>query len=140
MFTRKHLIKRDRAMRIEVLPLVDIVFILLIFLAVTSTVKMAETGIKLKLPKAATSDPQQKGIAVVIGKDQRLYLNGQPVTEDGLYKKIIATDHKTPVALMADEATPYHRVVAVLDTIRLAGATNVVLQVTPKQTPHVITH
>lgn len=126
--TRK---RRSSAIRFEMAPLLDVVFILLIFFAVSSSVVMQNQGMNLQLPAAKSVTKQVPGVVVRIDQEQRVYLDQQRIEPSTLKKRIsdlLEKDPKVKVILRADRLTPYSHVVRVLDAIRLGGAYDVVLE------------
>ena len=123
--------RRDGAIRFEMAPLLDVVFILLIFFAVSSTILDKNQGMNLDLPSAKSVKQQVPGVVVRIDKNQRVYLENQRITESALSSQIanrLKNDPKTKVVLQADRLTPYSHVIRVLDKIRLGGGYDVVLE------------
>lgn len=109
---------------INVTPLVDITLVLLIIFMVTATF-IVSPQIKIELPKAATaetSDPQT--FAIVISKDDKLFLNGQPVTEPQIVdyiKERIKNSPDLQVVISADKWVYHGRVVHFIDLVRKLG-------------------
>ena len=127
----KRRIRRDSAIRFEMAPLLDVVFILLIFFAVSSTILDKNQGMNLDLPSAKSVKQQVPGLVVRIDKNQRVYLDKQPITESSISSQIakkLKQDPTTKVILQADRLTPYSHVIRVLDKIRLGGGYDVVLE------------
>ncbi len=68
----------------NITPLIDCVFLLLIFFMVT-TVFQTPPGLKVDLPKAAESDtPPEKDLNIIISKEGQMELNGEPVEFENL--------------------------------------------------------
>jgi len=113
---------------INVTPMVDITLVLLIIFMVTATF-VSDSGIKIRLPKAATSEAS--GVAslkVTMGAKGELVLMKDPVNERTLKAALERAVRANPgirVVLAADRGIPYGRVVAVLDIIKKAGVTRV---------------
>jgi len=114
----------DSITNINVTPLVDITLVLLIIFMVTATFIVAPQ-IKVELPKAVTaetSDPQT--FAIVITKDDKLFLNGAPTTEPQLIEYIDQRLKNTPdlqVVISADKWVYHGRVVHFIDLVRKHG-------------------
>jgi len=116
---------RKRTVRLDISPLIDCVFLLLIFYAVSTTF-IEKPGIKLKLP---SSESQEAGVEtqmiVTLSQDDRLFLNNRPVTKDDLRalleEELDQRDEKF-VILRADQKAEHGRVVEIIDTIKAAGA------------------
>ena len=110
---------------INIAPLVDVVFLLVIFFAVSTT--FLETGgLKLELPtSSSTSQRAPREITVLLGADGTLSFDGEEVDRETLGARLRealeAAEQKT-VVLRADTATPHGEVVKLMDLIRVAGA------------------
>jgi biopolymer transport protein ExbD len=121
---------RDYGNRLEIAPLLDVIFILLIFFAVSTTVVM-HNGIKLQLPAAETVSEQKKGNILTIDRAQRVYINQKLISEQVISSKIadlVAKEKNIQVILKAHKSTPYDFVIRVLDDIRLGGCYDIVLE------------
>ena len=110
---------------VDVTPMADIVFLLLIFFMLSSTF-IIQPGIKIKLPEAATSEiqPEEK-LVLSISKNNKLYLNDRRVKSDTLVdeiKKTLANRRDKLIILKADKKVAHGVVVDVLDKAKIAGA------------------
>ena len=121
--------KRIR-MHLDIAPLIDIVFLLLIFFMLTANFIM-QPGIKLTLPQAATAKPQEEeNIIVFITKDNRIYLNDREINIDELkeaLKEELKTAKKKIVILKADEKINLGLAVKVMDIAKEAGTEGLVI-------------
>ncbi|MEK7773887.1 MAG: biopolymer transporter ExbD [Deltaproteobacteria bacterium] len=110
---------------INITPLTDVMLVLLVIFMVTTPLIMNES-LKIKLPKAVTSDSEAgKGVIVVISEAGTVSVNGRGTTLDGLYDSLrreFAGGAENTVVLKADEGVRYKVIVKALDTARLAGA------------------
>ena len=110
----------------------DIVFLLLIFFMLTSTM-VTTNALDLILPKAKGKTDSNKNIAVNITKELQFYIDKQPVNEMALESQLLTLVNQDNKALIirAEEGVPVEKVVYVLDT---ANRNNfkVVLAVRPK--------
>ena len=100
-------------------PLVDVVFLLLIFFVVTTT--FSEPRLALVLPEAETSEPAQDSnlLVLTLTRDGVLEVDGESVAWDDLDATIAAAAPNVEgLELRADEAVPHGRVVSVLDRAR----------------------
>ncbi len=122
--------QRKRSVILNVTSLIDVLFLLLIFFMI-STSFLSTPAIKLELPKAKHADVvRQKPIVVYIDPEGLIFLNDEPVQpsflEAVLSDKIAGTDEKT-VVLKADSRVSHGRVVEVMDIVKGAGATRLVI-------------
>ncbi len=118
--------------RLEVIPMVDIIFTLLIFFIVSSSLVVYNESMHLTLPKAMTGKPSPKALTVSIDADSGLFLNNHPVTAVALKHRLEATilkNKELQLIFQADHQVPYSLVISVLDLIRQAHCSNINLQV-----------
>ncbi|MEM0966215.1 MAG: biopolymer transporter ExbD [Verrucomicrobiota bacterium] len=112
---------------INVSPLIDVVFILLIFFIVT-TVFVQETGIQVERPQAASaSELSREAILIAVDREGRIYYGGNPIELQAVrpvVKRLLQGDVR-PVIIQADRATATEDLVAVIDEINLAGAATI---------------
>ncbi len=107
---------------IDLTPLVDIIFTLLLFFIVTATFN-TQTTVKIKLPKATASNEEVvKPLIVSVSKEGRIYLNGKLMKLDELEKELQKLAKKeTTLLVRADESTLHGKVVRVMDMAKKAG-------------------
>lgn len=111
---------------IDVTPLIDVVFQLMIFFMLTSSF-VFQPGVKVHLPKAVTAEPAQKeNLIVTIARGNRLYLDNRVVTLQELQQALrpIARSHP-PVLIRADRDASMGRVVEIWDHCRAMGISEV---------------
>jgi biopolymer transport protein ExbD len=116
-----------RDSEIDIAPLIDVVFILLIFFIVT-TVFVEETGIEVEKPRAASQEELQKNsILIGITPGGGVYYGGREIGVGGVRGVVgrLLRQEALPVIIQADRETPTETTVAVLDEAKLAGATRV---------------
>ena len=114
---------------VQMSPLIDVVFLLLIFYAVT-TQFVSDERLKLKLPEAKTAESEGVGQEetppeVKIAADGTIWINDEIVPEDELEAQMKALVERAPdgsVILKGDRDADYGIVVKVLDAARAAGA------------------
>ena len=110
--------------KLDLTPLVDCVFLLLIFFMVT-TVFSTTPGLRVDLPKAAESDmPPEKDLNIVISKDGDLELNGVPVTMENLERALqeAKETYRSRVLIIKADKKTYHEVVVdVMDAAKGVG-------------------
>ncbi len=109
----------DEGMGIVLAPMIDIVFLLLIFFMVSTTFVM-QPGLQITLPRAAAeTEVEPDRWVVTITAEREIYLNKEGYTLDGL-KKTFTRDPR-PMVLRADRSVPHGLIVSVLDRARTAG-------------------
>jgi len=115
--------------QINVIPLVDVMLVLLVIVLTTAT--FISTGqIPVDLAKAKESgDRQDSPLVVTLTADGQLFMNDQPVGEDGLQSALTSQPRHTLVVVRADRVTVLERFVKVVDDIRGMGFQQVSLEV-----------
>jgi biopolymer transport protein ExbD len=121
---------KKKSLIINITPLIDVMFLLLIFFMVTSTFKN-QPAINLVLPRSATAEETIVAPTVVyLTEEGALYLNDQPVAEEDLddrLQAIAAASGEDRVVLRADQDASHGAVVRLIDLIKGSGFTRVSL-------------
>jgi biopolymer transport protein ExbD len=111
-------------------PLVDMVFLLLIFFVVTTSF-VKETGIDVQRSTAATAEVKERGnILLGVNADGEIYFEGKRIdvrSVRALIERALAEDPEAGVVVVADKASNTGVVVEAMDQCRLAGARSVSL-------------
>lgn len=119
---------RGASEEINISPLIDMVFILLIFFIVT-TVFVEETGVEVTKPQAASQIQLEKNsILIAITANNNVVYGGRDIGINGVrgvVKRLVQDDPKMPVIIQADENVPTRILVRVIDEAKLAGANSV---------------
>lgn len=109
---------------LNITSLIDVLFLLLIFLMVSSTF-LEHPAIELDLPQASTSEPVKvDSMRLAIPEDGRLLLEGEEVEPAALRDRLREAAGESPELLLileADRGADYGRVVEALDAAREAG-------------------
>jgi biopolymer transport protein ExbD len=132
--------RSKRRARIEIIPLIDIIFFLLATFVMVSLSMVRNRGIPLELPKAATGTPQEPGDFATISIDAagNFYFNKQPVDAAGLdaaLKNLLAGNPEPRVYIHGDASAAFGKAIAVLDEARGLGITKVAIETQPKPSP-----
>ena len=127
----KFSIRRQRKNpEINIAPLVDMVFLLLIFFLVSTTFHR-ETGVEVRKPKAKTAGYlSRESILVAVTKEGSIHINNRRVDLETLYRIIKDTLKQkpdSPVIIIADKESLTGRIIEVMDKCRQAGAKNISL-------------
>lgn len=121
--------KTKESLGINITSLVDILFILLIFVLVSTTF-LEQPALNIELPKAKSAGLENvQELTVSISKTGQIYLNNQPVDIKRLGTLLqveIKKDEKMPVVLRADKDVPYGLVIEVMDIMRGVGVKKLV--------------
>lgn len=119
--------RRSGPVELNMAPLIDMVFLLLIFFLVTSSF-VREAGVEVRRPEAATAqDVQAQTLVVAVTADGTLHVEHSRADLRSVRPLVARFLSATPggaVVVAADEAAPAGRLVQVLDQCRLAGAHN----------------
>lgn len=112
------------SLSLDMAPLIDVVFQLLIFFMLSSS--FLTPMLRLTLPKASTRDEQQaQRLVVSVDKTGQVFVNTQPVSLEMLQdelKRRLGSDPSRTVHLRGDEEMSYKLFVRVMDIARQAGA------------------
>lgn len=115
---------------LNITPLIDVLFILIIFFVVSSTF-LEQPGIKLELPKAASSESQRVEKAVLyITSESKLFFGEQEVTLDnlpGIVKNAMEGQAEKSLIVNADQQVHHGLVVKVMDIARTNGVEKLVI-------------
>ena len=115
---------------IDIAPLIDVVFLLLIFFIVT-TVFVRETGVEISKPRAASSeDLNKQAILIAVTSEGRVWYGGREIGADGVRPVVAALLEETPdtpVIIRADANASTEATVRVIDGAKLAGEASVSL-------------
>jgi biopolymer transport protein ExbD len=123
--------------RIEIIPMIDTIFFLLVFFMI-STLSMTQfKGMPLNLPKAASGQQAPaESAAITIDKEGRLFLNDQAVDKTTLseaLKRQLAKNADMLVVINADDGVAHGQVVEVMDIARAANVAKMAIAVKPKE-------
>ncbi len=117
----------SKGVQINMSPLIDCVFLLLIFFIVT-TVFVEETGIDVQKPRAASAqDMDRRSIQLALSTDGRIVYAGREVSLNSV-RGIVAQqlrERDAPVIIIADAKSHTGPLVDVIDECKLAGAKQV---------------
>jgi len=112
----------------DLMPLIDVVFLLIIFFMLTTSFRTIFQGIKVDLPTTTTKQERiEQNIIVTITKDNVLYLDKARVTTSklvSLLKKKLG-EKKGLVMINADKLVRHGKVVEIMDLAKQAGADRV---------------
>ena len=107
-------------------PLIDVVFLLLIFFMLTSSY-IFQPGIRVNLPRAITSEAlSEKNIVITITAENMTYVDGKLVTISELSSRLKdVSDLRRSILIKADEKASLGRVVKIWDICRQSGISRV---------------
>ena len=118
--------------RIEMLPLIDIVFLLLVFFIYAMLSMAVHRGLPVILPTSSTAKIDKHLIlSVTIRADGTIYVDKKKISPENLESALrqrTGDKKETGVLLFADRNLPYQKLFRVLDQIRMAGVSRISLQ------------
>ena len=127
--------RRDASESLDLTPLIDVVFQLLIFFLLTSA--FINPGISVNLPSAESGQASgDEGLSVSLDEAGRVFLGQREVTILTLSDELLseaAGNLDVRVAIFGDSGVPYGRLVEILDICRTSGLRQVVLMVRPER-------
>lgn len=122
--------RREDGTEIDLTPMLDVVFIMLIFFIVTSSF-VKEAGIDVNRPNAATAERKERGnILVAITGNGQIWINKRQVDPRAVRANIERMHAENPqgtVVIQADENSKSGLIVQVMDAARLAGVYEVAI-------------
>lgn len=132
-------IQRKKA-RLEIIPLIDIMFFLLACFMLVSLSMIHMRGVKINLPTAVSGTPDQKADFTTVSIDAlgNIYLEKEKVTPEQLYEKVRAlysANNDLRIYIRGDKDALHGEVVAVLDRIRAAGPQKVAIEIKAESVP-----
>ncbi len=111
----------------NIAPLVDVVFLLLLFFMLTSSL-IREPAVRIKLPESKTAVTEQQRIkTVMITRQGRIFFMGREVGLNGLKEAVtegLTGGKDTPLRIRADRDASVGLLMKVIDEVRLAGVRN----------------
>ncbi len=122
--------RQEEESEVNLTPMLDVVFIMLIFFIVTASF-VKEAGIDISRPPAATAERKERGnILVAITENDQIWIDRRQVDPRALRANIERLHAENPqgsVVIQADVSSKNGLLVQVMDAARLAGVTNVAL-------------
>ncbi len=121
--------RRRESLTLDMTPLVDVVFLLLIFFLVTSVFKKEELALLLNLPQGEQGEKMTNKKSATIEMDEkRIAFNDRIVTLKELDRELAALpDKSVPVVVRIDQNVEYGRIVKLFDLLKKHGLNNLAL-------------
>jgi len=129
-------INSQQGAELELAPMIDVVFLLLIFFIVSWQSARFERDMDISVPsaeEAENKDRQAGEIIINVKKDGTVILNGLEVTEEQLLAKLVAVSEAFPdqaVILRGSSEASFQAIIDVLDHVKKAGIWNVAFATT----------
>lgn len=130
-------VRTNKKVRIEMLPLIDIVFLLLVFFIYAMLSMAVHRGLPVLLPTSASAKiDKHLVLSVTVKSDRTIYIDKERVPFDDLASVLrtkTASASEPGILLFADRNLPYQQLFQVLDQIRMAGIHRISLQAEAEQ-------
>ena len=134
MLSQRGRLEEAQEEEINITPMLDIVFILLIFFIVTTSF-VKEPGIDPERPEAETAETRERGnILVAVSSTDTIWMNKRQVEMTDiqqLMEAAVAENPESHVIIVADERASTGAVIDLMDRVRLAGISSVALAAEP---------
>ncbi len=125
-----------RKARIEIIPMIDTMFFLLVFFMIATLSMTLQKGMPVNLPKASsTTDDLPEQVTLTISENGDLFFNKEAVTLSELEPRLqglLYYGEEPAVVINADEAVSHGRVIEVMDSVRKAGIFNMAIATKPE--------
>lgn len=121
--------------RIEIIPMIDVIFFLLVFFMVSTLSMTINRGLPVDLPTAASAPSQvQDNVTLTLTQDGGLFLDKEPVAPQDIEQRVkaaLAASPQLTILINADGQVQHRTVVEMLDTLRRAGVSALAIAVKP---------
>ena len=130
MGRRNPLLVEEEENEINLTPMLDVVFIMLIFFIVTATF-IKEAGIQVERPDTYTADSQDDAaILIAISANNEIWVDREerdPRALRGVIERLHAENPKGSIVIQADEGSTHETLVIVMEAAKAAGVANVAI-------------
>jgi biopolymer transport protein ExbD len=119
--------QRKESLAVNLTPLIDVVFLLLIFFMVsTSFTDLSELVVNLPEAEGEQRQAESKGLEIVITANEEMFVNGTPFPADDKNLRLILVEkagsrRDIPISIIADADTRHAMVVMSMDTVSQLG-------------------
>ena len=129
--------RNPKKARIEIIPMIDTIFFLLVFFMISSLSMTQFKGMPVNLPKAASGQQAPaESAAITIDEESRIFLNKEEVDQAALgdlLRQQLEQNSDLLVVINADDGVEHGRVVEVMDIARGANVARMAIAVKPKE-------
>ncbi len=121
--------KRREPLTLDLTPLIDVVFILIIFFLVSSSFKKENYALNLTLPQGANSAKMiEKKMVTIELSEKDIAYNGEKIDFIKLQEQLeLITNKQDAITVKIDKSVPYQKVVELLDILQLNNLSNLSL-------------
>ncbi len=127
---RTHYFGGEEKVRIEIIPMIDIMMFLLVFFMLVTLKMIQSSGMKLELPQSSTATAlESTKVTLNVNREGALFLDATPITELALGERLkqLQSGKKVDVVIAGDKGVAYQRIVHAMDIVREAGISSVAL-------------
>ena len=123
--------KAGQGATLDLTPIVDVVFNLLIFFALSLNFAATSGGINVKLPSASSAEPvKTEQVTINLTQAGQLYYNDKEIKVDDLASKLKGVENKDSIVIIrADNLVPHGQVVEVMDIVKSEGFSKLAIAV-----------
>ncbi|MCI5864882.1 MAG: biopolymer transporter ExbD [Cloacibacillus porcorum] len=114
--------RNKRHAEIDITPLIDVLFMLIIFFVLTASFVQGKLDVQLPSGEGSSAD-MQGAVIVTVAADRKIFWNGREVTKEEL-KKLAAAANGREMLVAGDEKVPYGEVATLLSLLRKEGVTS----------------
>ncbi|MFP4016357.1 MAG: ExbD/TolR family protein [Halanaerobiales bacterium] len=122
---------------INIIPMIDVIFFLLVFFMLFTTFRTSPTGIDLQLPKAVTvSNQESENMVIDLDSEGNLYYDGEQISYTGLTdvgSDLYQQNNQIVAIINADKEVQYKHIISVMDNLRQAGIYKLALAADKKE-------
>ena len=114
--------RNRRHAEIDITPLIDVLFMLIIFFVLTASFVQGKLGVQLPSGEGSSADTQG-AVIVTVAADRKIFWDGREVTREEL-KKLAAESKGREMLVAGDEKVPYGDIAGLLSLLRKEGVTS----------------
>ncbi len=135
MSYRRRISQSSRGAPVEIIPLIDVMFLLLCFFVYATMNMVLQKGISVNLASSTTYEEvegREEPITLSVDKDSKIYFNKEPITREELLfylRGLKETGQEKTVIISADKDATHGQVIALLDIVRRSGLREAVFAV-----------
>ena len=122
---------------INIIPMIDVIFFLLVFFMLFTTFRTTPTGIDMELPRAVTvSQQKDENIIIDIDRTGKMYYQGETLSATELQQiasEKFAKNNQIVAIINADQNVVYKHIVSVMDNLRQVGIYRLALAAEKKE-------
>ena len=114
--------RNRRHAEIDITPLIDVLFMLIIFFVLTASFVQGKLDVQLPSGEGSSADTQG-AVIVTVAADRKIFWDGREVTREEL-KKLAAESKGREMLVAGDEKVPYGDIAGLLSLLRKEGVTS----------------